>query len=238
MLQKLENLYLGILRFVVILVAGLLLAAVVIFGTASLRALQSAPENAKATPVVRDDALKKSVLEKAATPETSESLQPPTKKTDPNQPYYDRAAKAIVEFVSVNSKGQESVDAQQVANITKNRAANYDKQGLTGTFAKNFAESVERLLRDPDVVAFAKQSSPLQIVNRLLNVFVEQFDSQIEQTNAANIARQQEHLERKAEGQQSIYFAGAAFGSFLMIVFLSIIIRIERNLRHLERPTV
>ncbi len=45
----------------------------------------------------------------------------------------------------------------------------------------------------------------------------------------------QGHLQDKADAARNLYFALAAFGLFLLIVFLSIFIRIERNLRHLEQ---
>ena len=235
-MQKLENLYLAILRFVVILVAGLLLAAVITFGLASFRALQAAPEDKKATPVVNDTVLKKAILDKETLPSESETAAKPAQtKADPNQAFYDRAAATITNFVTNNAADQESVNVPQVASILKDRATRYEKQNLTGAFAKNFAESVEKLLADPAIAEFSKQSSPLQTVNRLLSIFIKQFDEQIEATNAENIRQQQVHLERKAEGQQNIYLAAGAFGAFLMIVFLSIIIRIERNLRHLEK---
>ena len=236
MLQKLENLYLAILRFVVILVAGLLLAAVIMFGLASFRALQSPPEDKKATPVVSDATIKKAVLEKeAAAGATPSTTTQPQKSTDPNQFYYDRAGQAISEFVKAHAEGQESVNAEQVANFIKGKSAIYEKRNLTSAFSKNFAEGVERLLKDQEIIVFAKQNSPLQTVNRILGTFVEQFDEQIGKSDADNVARQQQHLEKKAEGQQNIYLAAGSFGAFLMIVFLSIIIRIERNLRYLER---
>jgi len=236
MLQKLENLYLAILRFVVLLVAGLLLVAVVMFGLSSFRALQPPPEEKKATPVVSDAAIKKAILEKEAAIATTPSTTTQTQKsTDPNQIFYDRAAQAISEFIKAHAEGQESVNTVQVANFIKGKAAIYEKRNLSSAFSKNFAENVEKLLKDQDVIAFAKQNSPLQTVNKILGVFIEQFDEQIEKSDAENATRQQQHLEKKAEGQQSIYFAAGSFGAFLMIVFLSIIIRIERNLRHLER---
>lgn len=235
MLQKLENLYLAILRFVVILVAGLLLAAVIMFGLASFRALQSPPQNMPAKPLVSDAAVKKAVLEIGQSIDSTPSVSSPEETLDPEQQFYDRASVAIADFVTANAVGEETVDAEQVANILKDRADKYSKQGLTGAFAKNFAESVERLLKDPAIVAFAQKSSSLKTVNHILGVFVEQFNEQIEKTNAENMERQREHLEMQANGQQNIYMAAGSFGAFLMIVFLSIIIRIERNLRHLEK---
>jgi hypothetical protein len=51
---------------------------------------------------------------------------------------------------------------------------------------------------------------------------------------AENSRRQQEYVDKKTDGMQSLYIAAGAFGAFLMIAFLSIIIKIERDVRHLE----
>ena len=71
-------------------------------------------------------------------------------------------------------------------------------------------------------------------MKRIVDAFSKLFDEQIQKANIENAAAQREYVEKKAAGMQSIYLAGGAFGAFLMIVFLSIAIRIERNLRHLE----
>lgn len=238
MLQKLENLYLSILRFVVILAAGLLLVAVLALGLSSLRALQSAPTEALLVPKVSDDSLKKAILKKEG---STEALAPGTKPSgaaaDPNQALFDRAAAAIIAFDTAHSGGAAPPDKERVADLLKRRANELDEPKLTGTYAKQLTESLERLLKDPGIVAMAKDVSPVDTVNRVLDTFAEQFEEQIKKNAKANQAKQQEHMEQRMEGQQSLYMAGAAFAGFLMIVFLSIIIRIERNLRNLERPS-
>jgi hypothetical protein len=236
MLQKLENLYLAILRFVVILVAGILLAAVIVLGLNSFRALQGAPKEKEATPIVSDDSLKKIILQRESQAEQPNANAKPTSpKSDPNQALYDRAADSIIVYVSTHSGAAENPNRAQVSGIIKSRASKYQKQYLASAYAKAFAESIDRLLKDKDLIAAAKEASALDVVNRLLNAFTEQFEEQVEKNATENQAKHQEYIEKKAEGQQSLYIAAGAFVAFLMIVFLSIIIRIERNLRHLDR---
>jgi hypothetical protein len=234
MLQKLENLYLAILRTVVILVAGVLLVAVAMLGLNSFRALQPEPVEKEAAPAVSDDSVRKSLLQAPASAEGNAPATAVRDRQDPLQPHYDRAADAIVAYVAAHSGGTQSVDKARVASVIRERAAKYEKQQLAGAYAKNFADSVGRLLKDQAVIAKAAETSAVAVVDRLLRVFTEQFDTQVERNATENQARQQAYLEKKAEGLQSLYMAGGAFAAFLMIVFLSIIIRIERNLRHLE----
>lgn len=236
MLQKLENIYLAILRFVVILVAGLLLATVAVLGLSSFSSLQSEPSEKAILPAVSDESLKNLVLGKEAVrPQPSTSTGESAQMIDPNQAFYERTAESIVAFVTKESGGSEKPTKSQVAEITKDRAEKYDAPEIRTAYARGFAETVERLLKDPELVAAAKETSPIELVNRLLNTFALQFEQQINATESQNRATQQAFLERKVEGQQRLYIAGGAFAAFLMIVFLSIIIRIERNLRHLER---
>lgn len=240
MLQKLENAYLAILRFVVIAVAGVLLVVVVILGFNSFKAIQSEPEAKEITPKVSEQELIKGITEKPATLQSEHQDAAADKnKTDPNAAFYERASNAIVTFVAKYSGGAETVDKAQVIAITKERANSLNDPKLVAAFAEGFAESIEKTLADPSIIKTAQTTSTLDVINKALNIFTQKFHEQIEKENAQFVAKQQEYIAKKAEGMQSLYIAAGAFAAFLMIVFLSIIIRIERNLRHLEnRPVV
>lgn len=238
MLQKLENAYLAILRFVVLIVAGLLLVGVVLMGVNALKAVKSEPVVTKTTPQVSDQEMIKAITSKpsAATPSNpGQGEGAHLTQVDPNSAYYDRVANVIVSFVTKNSGGTDSVERGQVITITKARAEAQKDPELIAAFAKNFAEVTEKSLGDQSVVNTARHTSALDVVNNALNTFTEKFNKQVEAANAEKERKQQEYLNDKAEGMQSLYYAAGAFGAFLMIVFLSIIIRIERNLRNLER---
>lgn len=238
MLQKLENAYLAILRFVVIAVAGVLLVAVVILGFNSVKAIQFEPEERKITPTVSDQELINGITEKPATPKSEHHEDAgDTNKADPNAAFYERASNAIVSFVTKYSGGAEKVEKAQVIAITKKRTESLDDPKLVVAFAKGFAETIEKTLADPSVIKTAQATSTLSVANKALNLFEQKFHERIEKENAQFAAKQKEYIAKKAEGMQSLYVAAGAFLAFLMIVFLSIIIRIERNLRHLEsRP--
>jgi hypothetical protein len=126
------------------------------------------------------------------------------------------------------------VDKAEGIEITKGRAESFDDPKLVGAFAKNFAESVEKTLADPSVIKQAQTTSALAVIENVLNLFDQKFHEQIEKENAQFAAKQQQHISEKADGIQSLYIAAGAFAAFVIIVFLSIIIKIERNLRYLE----
>lgn len=235
MLQKIENLYLAILRFVVIAAAGAMLVAVVILGLNSLAAIQSEPVPKEVTPSVSDEALKKLATKEESKGTSNTKATPNQVATDPNKQFYDAAAQTITEFVKKHSGGEGELDKAKLSKIIKEVAEKYQDKKLTSAFAKNLAESLDRLLKDPEIIASAKnEESSVEVVKRIVDAFSKLFDEQIQKANIENAAAQREYVEKKAAGMQSIYLAGGAFGAFLMIVFLSIAIRIERNLRHLE----
>lgn len=235
MLQKLENAWLNILRAVVVIASGLLLACVVIFGLATLQGFGEGPGEALAPPAVESAALLKQMTAPAAASSASAAGAAATPAGDPNKVYYDRTTAAIVTFVAKHSSGGEVADRDQVFEITRDRAESFDTPALVTGYAQGLAETMEALLASAALQKQAAASAALDVVNRVLDLYTEEFNRQLEASQAEISQARQEHLQDKADAARNLYFALAAFGLFLLIVFLSIFIRIERNLRHLER---
>ena len=141
MLQKLENAYLAILRFLVIAVVSILLVAVVILGFNSFKAVQFEPVAKEITPQVSEQELIKGIIEKpiSQATETVDGKNDTPAATDPNMAFYERAANAVVAFVSNHPDKGESIEKANVIDITKKRANSFDDPKLVSTFAKAFA---------------------------------------------------------------------------------------------------
>ena len=236
MLQKLEDFYLAILRFVVILVAGLLLIAVIVLALRSVDALKPVPEPVAVTPAVSQAELKKSVLASAGDLQ-SEAVPSTGSTADPNQGYYNRIGASIKKFFDTQFPDQYNINPEGLASFVKDRADTYDDAEIRAAYAKSLSENIDTLLTDRDLVAYAKANEPGPTIDRIVNSFTEEFNRQIVETEEKNREAQEAHLAEKAQAQQNLYLAVAAFGIFLLIVFLSIIIRIERNLRPQNRTT-
>lgn len=235
MLQKLENAYLMILRIVVIAGAGLLLLAVGILGVDSFKALQSEPDGGKQTPQVSSQAIVEALTTKKPAETPPAANESTHTAVDPNDTDYQRVATAIANFVARHSEGTAEVNKDRVIQIVKERARQQGSAELAAAFARNLADTMEKILADPAIVNLAANSSTLEVVNTALNRFTEEFARQKQKGEAELAVKQARFLERRAQGMQSLYLAAASFGAFLLIVFLSIFIRIERNLRNLER---
>jgi len=234
MLQKIENVYLMILRVVVIVIAGLLLVTVVILGLNSFKALQPEPKATNQTPQVSEQEIIKGITSKPASVQEPSSSNAAAEQVDPNKIYYERAATAIGTFVAKYSGGMESAERTQVIAITRNHALEQGDPELVAAYAKNFAETIEKTLANPAVISAARSSSTINVVNKALNLFTQDFRRQVAKKAAEDEEKKLEYLQKKADGTQSLYMAAGSFGAFLLIVFLSIFIKIERNLRNIQ----
>lgn len=239
MLQRLENAYLAILRFVVLLVAGLLLISVGVLGFNATKLLKQEPVAVKAEPKVPPESIVASITKRQSTTELgqqpSDSSQTSLSNTSPLDPYYAQGARAIEKFLLKVSGGQFQADHEKVILILKNRAKEVKEPEHHDEFVKGLAAALEKTLTNPAILKSASASEPTNTVNQVLDSYTSSFNAQIEEVNAKNASVQQQYVQEKTDGLQSLYYAAGAFGSFLMIIFLSIIIRIERNLRNLER---
>lgn len=233
-LQRIENFYLAILRWVILLVASVLLAGVVFFGLASFQALTHEPEMKQALPAVSSQTLKTRML--ASAPRSAELADParPARRDDPLQAEYLRAAEAIATFVTRQTNGQQSANKEVIAGIIQRKALKYPSS-VRAAFAKSFADSAEKLMADLEIQARFAQDRFSVAIDKMFDEFQASFDAELEAVQAENQERTQAYLARKADGLQSLYLAAGGLAAFLMIVFLSIVLRIERSLRNLER---
>lgn len=238
MLQKLENFYLAILRFVVLVVAGILLIAVVLLAVRSISSFQPAPVLAAQAPHVSQAAVRKDVWSAdAGTTSPSTSSDSGTAQ-GPNQQYFNQGVAAIAKFLDANFPGQYTFDQEKVANAVRERSNAYDTEALKSAYAKGFAENMTGLLSDPAMIQWAKANQPAAVIERIINSYTDEFNRQAKAIAETNQAQQAAYFAEKANAQQSLYAAAVGFGLFLLIVFLSIFIRIERNLRPEDRVKV
>ena len=240
MLQKLENFYLAILRFVVLLVAGLLLIVVMVLALRSTAALYSSPGSVNRTPQVAPAVIESDVLatlnaayQSAAPNQKAQSATTNQKAVrDPNQVYYAQVAASVLKFVHSNFPDQyNNVDPQDIVDDMKRLTDVFDTENLKAAYAKGLAENMASALSDPAIVQFAKLHSPQHVIPSVTNSYTDEFNQQIKDIKAKNDAAQAKYLAEQHGAKQSLYHAAVGFGIFLLIVFLLIVIKIERNLR-------
>lgn len=252
-LQKLETSYLAILRFVVILISGLLLIATLILSVSALVNLRDGAKPGQPAPKVTPDQIITDLTktpDKPGAPAAKPATQFPQSPVDPNHAEYERAANIIVSFVSKYGRGDE-VLKNSVIEIVKDRAELQPTPELAKSFASGLPGIFEKVLSDKKVIELVSRpvwslpgediqqnnttmgKSPIPIVDMTLNRYFEIFNLQVEQSSMEEANSMAEQAVRKERAMLNLYIAAATFGAFLLLALLSIIVRIERNLRPL-----
>lgn len=262
MLQKLESAYLAILRFMVIVIATILLVAVAVYGGSSWKLLAGEPKETEFTPKASDQQVIESVIgkeqNKLETTGKPDSADQASSEKDPNQPFYDRAVAAIAQFIQKYQKPAEpkrryeldengiarevidppeappSVNKQAMDEHLKYVCKSFEKGQHIEACAKNLADVSEKTFADKSVIARAATTSAISVADEVLNNFKTSFQNSIDEHNEKLENAQAEYLMEKAKAMTNLYVAGGSFLGFLIIVFLSILIKIERNLRPRE----
>lgn len=261
MLQKLENAYLAILRFIVILVATGLLIAVAVFGADSFKLLSDAPKYEDFVPSVSE----KGVIEKVSAKEDAPKAphgdaSKPNEATqkDPNQLHYDRLVTTISNFIQKYQKPAEpnrriefdengiphevvdqpapvSINKEWLANHLKERCNTFEEDTRIAACAKGLADVMEKALADKKVIARAQATSATNVVDQSIKAYIDAFQTSIDEHEEKVNEAQAEHTVGQAKAMSSLYWALGSLGAFLSIVFLSVLIKIERNLRPLNK---
>lgn len=261
MLQKLENAYLAILRFIVILIATGLLVAVAIFGAHSFKLLSGEPHAEDFVPSVSDKGVLDKVIGKdeanqAPRTQASGHDEPPQK--DPNQIYYDRLVTTISAFVQKYEKPAEPgrhvemdengvphevpdapapgpvvVNKEWLANHVKQVCDAFDSDARIAACAKGLADVMDKTLAEKTVIARAQATAATKVVDQTIDAYRSAFQASIDEHEAKIHEAQADYEVGQVKAMNSLYWALGSMGAFLTIVFLSILIKIERNLRHL-----
>jgi len=252
-LQKLETTYLAILRFVVIVISGLLLAATLILSVTALVNLRDGAKSGQSTPKVTPDQIVTELTKtqaKPGAPITRPSAQATQTPVDPNHAEYERAANIIMPFVSKYGRGEE-VPRDAVIRVVKNRVETQPTPELIKACASGLPGILEKVLLDKEVVELVSRPvwsesnddlqqhdmtvgrSPVWVANMVLDQYFAMFKQQVDQAMVDEEIERSGQAIRKEQAMQNLYMAAAAFGAFLLLALLAIIVRVERNLRPL-----
>lgn len=238
MLQKFENVFLSILRIATILAAGMLLIIIAITGIDSLKLLKPDPVHTSAPVKISSQALVESLTAKpTANINTGKSPQANkrTPATDLNKEINEKSAKLISAFVARTSGNTVTLDQDMLANLLHKRAKGYPDKETASAFAIGISEAIGTALGHPEVERLARESDPIELVDKILESYTSMFDKELMDSEAKLAKLQAGHLADRESSIQSLYMTGGTFMTFLLIVFLSIFIRVERSLRNLDR---
>lgn len=267
-LKRVEELYLDVLRFILIAAASILLIAAVGFGVMAGKNYSQSSQIDKPVPAevnpseVTDSVLASKSENKPSSVTTPSRVGEDGKTADPNEQTYERIAKIIVEFVRKNGQGLETIQLAPVIEVTRRKAHQYDDPTVVKEFADGLVITMEKTLADPKIaklfepaapapvapsapvanegevaeqqaapVTATLRESPIEIVNSTLTTYIRLFNAKIKEREQAKAAAIAEEVQSKATAMTQLTIAGSTFGAFLFLVFISIVVKIERNLR-------
>jgi hypothetical protein len=227
MLKKLEEAYLAILRVVVIVVATVLLVAVVWFVAASLKPVTAEKAPAKQMAPVSEQAVVNKVLGVSG-PGTPGGGAPPAAAA------YGRALAALSKFMKEQTGGMDSVDQENALETLKRRAEMMDNNETAAAYVAGLGPMLEKVLGSPAVIAAAKQGSPYMTASQVIDAYSEEFTAESKKVSEEAMGHESMQAMKEAERSQNLYMAAGAFAMFLSVLFLTLVIKIERNLRNLQ----
>lgn len=234
MINKLEVAYLSILRIAVVVIASVFLLAAL---GLTISAIHFEPSKKDINPSVSEKEFIKFFAEKNAPKEVRQAESTPSKIEDPNAALYAKAAHAIAIYFDKQTSGQISIDEDKLAYALKNEAKRFDDPKVVASFANGLVDSFVPALEDQSIVSAVKKGDALGVFSSSLALFVNKFDESVKKEKMNLLMAQKNYMNDKSEGMKNLYIAAGFFSAFIMIIFLSVILKIERNLRHLEPKT-
>ncbi|MCE2722104.1 MAG: hypothetical protein ACK5DL_12685 [Burkholderiales bacterium] len=248
MLQRIENTYLAILRLVVVGASGLLLVSAIVFAIKSAPLLEDPVESTAPLKAVSPDLMIDLLTKKeptASAQKTAKSQGGP----EIDERLVTKVAEALTKFVSEQSAGSVSLKTEKVREIIRSDAQAQSTSQLKVEYLNALAATVEKALAHPSVLSLMKsptgagpssadsaessekQHPAVRLVVDLLGKFNQAFNAAVETQARETQQAQLDHQKARLRAMTNSYTAGACFGAFLLIVFLSVFLKIERNLR-------
>lgn len=256
-IQKLENSYLGILRVVVIAGASLLLIASLALAGWSVQGVLPSPEpKTDAVTVDPRDVLKQVAPEEMKSAQSS--VQPASsnagvKMTNAAQIAASEKLYAMAAaFIGKFSGNVQTINRNGFFEYLDTRLNQYDSDEIRAQYLLGLASAMDASFKSLRVNAIAGSpmpassdteadaspvpqvnDKPINMVSSVIGSYTEQFNKKLEAARTrqqASLARMQAE---KADAMMQLYVAAGLFGLFLLVVFLSVLIRIERNLREI-----
>lgn len=225
MLTRLEGLYLNILRAVIIILATVMLAAAVVGAViAGPMLLSSFASDRGAERLVEDDDLQTFLGGQSA-------LQPGGKQAGPSAETEARAAAADERLREASGHIVAYFEARFGQTIPAPALTEYLNEKmleLSPELHDPYMDSLLTLGRD---LAARAPADPRVDVDQLIEWHHGRFVRAMQEAEAQNAERAAEAVERRTAAFATAGLAIVAFGLFLLMVFVFVLVKIERNLR-------
>lgn len=238
-LNKVENIYLTILRLVVITVATIALALSLFLGVSSAFKLGAEPKDDAAISSINSLTLD-GFISSQSPKDSNASKVEDIKKTESSEVSsdLDTAVKNTSKYVNDVFGGEQSPEVTRLHLVDfANGQLSEKYRGKYFKSANEFSSQLLSKITDQRAIVAAYRANKNTQPNGFINIndawkwhdssfinLVRKNESDMDKTH-------EKYALAKASAIQDLYIAAGSFASFLLVVFLFIIIKIERNLR-------
>lgn len=243
-LNKVENAYLTILRLVALTGATLALIFSVVLGfSAASKLISQEPKDIASAALItpqnspRLDVFLAQNKPEAHAPENAENLNGLEGKIKNSD--LDAAVMNISKYYI--GVFEVSLDHNNVRDLLIKGASIFPEQAQKDYFKSlnEFSAELLNKVAEQKALFSATQATGQEAntapgfidLDSAIKWHLAQFSGIVEKNNVENEQKQQEQVLTKESGTQELYIAAGSFGIFLLVVFIFIIIKIERNLR-------
>lgn len=98
------------------------------------------------------------------------------KVEDKNYTYHKTSALAIARFIEKYSKNKESIDLQKAREYVKELSNQYEEDKFISLFAKEYSNSIEKILQNPKIIELTISDDPYNIIEKVTDTFIKEFD--------------------------------------------------------------
>ncbi len=98
------------------------------------------------------------------------------KVEDKNHTYHKISALAIARFIEKYSKNKESIDLQKAREYVKELSNQYEEDKFISLFAKEYSNSIEKVLQNPKIIELTISDDPYSIIEKVTDTFIKEFD--------------------------------------------------------------
>lgn len=242
--NKLENVFLAILRVVILIVLALSLLASVALGVWAVKDMGASASPYK--PEAVDNKALMQELKKSLESSPAPSEPAPQKSNAPKAPKAENKAleeelgkqvKTVSDFLSKFDKNLSDAEAFKSGLRKKatTLALEPGSEASVLAYAKGQTDLFSLALADPEIVAILKKKDDDETFGNYFNAAVEIypgfFERQRESRKEFEAQEGARVMGAKAGAMMKLSIAGGMFGTFLLISLILVLVKIERNLR-------
>jgi hypothetical protein len=241
--NKLENVFLAILRVVILVVLALSLVAAVALGVWAVKDMGASPTPYKSEAVDNKaliQELKKSLESAPAAsqpaPQKSNSSKGGKAENKALEEELGKQLKVVSDFLSKFEKNLNNPDGFKADLRKKANTLALEPQSEASVlaYAKGQTDLFSLALADPEIIAILKKKDDDAFGNYFsaaVDIYPDFFERQAESRKEFEAEESARVLGAKAGAMMKLSIAGGMFGTFLLISLILVLVKIERNLR-------